>query len=67
MRHVVAVEDEHVRRARAPERVVDVARLGALVQRAPHVADPVTAGQLDHLVAVAVVEQRDVDPCPAQP
>ena len=64
---VIAVEDEHVRRVGPAEGVVDVAGLGALVQRAADVADAVAAGELDHLLAVAVVEQGDVDAAPCNP
>ncbi len=66
MGHVIAVEDHHVGRAGPAEGVVDVAGLGALMQGASDVADPVTAGELDHLLAIAVVEQGDVDAGPLQ-
>lgn len=47
-RDVVAVEDDDVRRAHVLQRVVDVAGLGAHVDRAADVPDPEAAGQRLH-------------------
>ncbi len=59
--HVIAVEHDDEWRVGAGQRVVDVARLCALVQGATDVASSVPVGERFHLRPVAVVEQGNAD------